>query len=133
MELLAQQFQTALLNLDRVAAQNVAGEAVRIMPAMTFVETVVVPVMDLCLRFGLRKKETSVETGIVVVETRLSEKNFRLGLMVDAVDQVLSFDQKFILPAPGMGLNIPEKFIQSVGQMEDEFIIILDIDRLLPQ
>ena len=93
----------------------------------------VVPVMDLCLRFGLNQKETSVETGIVIVETRQSEKNFRLGLMVDAVDQVLSFDKKVILPAPSMGLNIPEKFIQSMGQMGDEFIIILDIDRLLPQ
>ena len=93
----------------------------------------VVPVMDLCLRFGLNQTPKSVDTGIAIVETTQGEETCRIGVMVDAVDQVLNLDKELVLPPPGMGLNIPGKFIEAVGQMEDEFIIIIAIDSLLPE
>lgn len=92
----------------------------------------VVPVMDLCLRFGLNRTAQSVDTSIAIVETGQGEETCRLGLRVDAVDQVLSLDKDLILAPPGRGFNIPKKFIEAVGQIKDEFILILAIDRLLP-
>lgn len=92
----------------------------------------VMPVMDLCLRFGLNQTAQSVETSIAIVETGQGEEACRLGVMVDAVDQVLSLDNDLILAPPGMGFKIPKRFIEAVGQTKDEFIIILAIDRLLP-
>ncbi|MGD9824409.1 chemotaxis protein CheW [Desulfobacter sp.] len=93
----------------------------------------VVPVMDLCLRFGIDQTAQSVDTSIAIVETGQGEETCWLGVRVDAVDQVLSLDNDLILAPPDMGLNIPKRFIRAVGQTKDEFIIILDIDRLLPE
>ena len=93
----------------------------------------VVPVMDLCLRFGLNQTARTVDTSIAIVETGQGEDACRLGIMVDAVDQVLCLDKDLILEPPDMGLNIPKQFIEAVGQTKNEFIIILAIDRLLPE
>jgi len=93
----------------------------------------VLPLMDLCLRFGLNQTAQSIDTSIAIVETGQGEEACRLGLRVDAVDQVLSLDNELILAPPDMGFNIPKQFIEGVGQIKDDFIIILAIDRLLPE
>lgn len=91
----------------------------------------VVPVLDLRERFGLPKGEQTVDTGIIIVETSQFGHGSKLGLLVDAISQVLTLDTKRIEASPRTGMNIPTDFIKGVGQKQDEFIVILDIDRLL--
>ncbi len=90
----------------------------------------VVPVVDMRLKFGLEKTETTVNTCIVVVEVNLDDENTVLGAMVDSVQEVFELDPKEIEPSPRIGTKLKTDFIKGMGKKDDKFIILLDIDRV---
>lgn len=51
--------------------------------------------------------------------------------MVAAINEVLILEKNSIEPSPRIGMSIPAEFIKGVGQKEEDFVILLDIDRLL--
>ena len=90
----------------------------------------VVPVVDMRLKFGLEKTETTVNTCIVVVEVNLDGENTVLGALVDSVQEVFELVPKDIEPAPKIGTKLKTDFIKGMGKREDTFIIILNIDNV---
>ena len=54
-----------------------------------------------------------------------------LGMLVDAVDEILEIPEMNIMPPPDFGADIRTDFIQSMGRVGDEFIILLNINRVL--
>ncbi len=90
----------------------------------------VVPVVDMRLKFGLEKTETTVNTCIIVVEVNLDGENTILGALVDSVQEVFELDPKDIEPAPKIGTKLKTDFIKGMGKREDTFIIILNIDNV---
>ncbi len=90
----------------------------------------VVPVVDMRLKFGLEKTETTVNTCIIVVEVNLDGENTVLGALVDSVQEVFELDPKDIEPAPRIGTKLKTDFIKGMGKREDAFIIILNIDNV---
>jgi purine-binding chemotaxis protein CheW len=89
-----------------------------------------VPVLDLALRFGMRAAEAAKDTAIIVVEMAEGEGTAVVGLIADSVHEVVEIASDRVEPAPDFGVGPAEKFIKGVGRKEDEFILILDIDRL---
>jgi purine-binding chemotaxis protein CheW len=90
----------------------------------------VVPVIDLRLKFGMDKTESSQTTCIVVMDVLLNEENIIVGAMVDSVEEVLELDDSQIEPAPRIGTRLNSEFIRGMGKQDDQFLIILDIDRV---
>ncbi|PLX87024.1 MAG: chemotaxis protein CheW [Desulfuromonas sp.] len=90
----------------------------------------VVPVIDLRLKFGMDKAESSQTTCIVVMDVLLNEENIIVGAMVDSVEEVLELDDSQIEPAPRIGTRLNSEFIRGMGKQDDQFLIILDIDRV---
>jgi purine-binding chemotaxis protein CheW len=90
----------------------------------------VVPVVDLRTMFGMQAGVVSVNTCIIIVETMVDGDTIVLGLLADAVQEVLDLDQESIKPAPRIGTKIDAGFIKGMGRQNDRFIIILDIDRV---
>jgi purine-binding chemotaxis protein CheW len=90
----------------------------------------VVPVVDLRTTFGMQTGVVSVNTCIIIVETMVDGDTIVLGLLADAVQEVLDLDQESIKPAPRIGTKIDAGFIKGMGRQNDRFIIILDIDRV---
>jgi purine-binding chemotaxis protein CheW len=90
----------------------------------------VVPVVDMRLKFGLEKTETTVDTCIIVVEVDLDGENSVLGALVDSVQEVFELDPKDIEPAPKIGTKLKTDFIKGMGKREDNFIILLEIDKV---
>ncbi len=90
----------------------------------------VVPVVDMRLKFGLQKTETTVNTCIVVVEVDLEGENTVLGALVDSVQEVFELDPKDVEPAPKIGTKLKTDFIKGMGKRDDKFIILLNIDRV---
>jgi purine-binding chemotaxis protein CheW len=90
----------------------------------------VVPVVDMRLKFGLSKTETTVNTCIIIVEIELDGEITVLGALVDSVQEVMELDPGQIEPPPRIGARLNTKFIKGMGKREDEFIIILDIDKV---
>jgi purine-binding chemotaxis protein CheW len=90
----------------------------------------VVPVVDMRLKFGLEKTETTVNTCIIVVEVNLDGENTILGALVDSVQEVFELGPSEIEPAPRIGTKLKTDFIKGMGKKEDKFIILLEIDKV---
>ena len=91
----------------------------------------VVPVIDLASRFGGHKTEINRRTCIVIIELRNADEKQDIGVMVDAVSEVLEIAHSEIEPAPAFGAKIRADFIDGMGKVNGKFVIILNIQRVL--
>jgi len=90
----------------------------------------VVPVVDLRLKFGMSEAEKTVNTCIIIVEVDLDGETTVLGALADSVQEVFEFEADQIEPAPKIGTRLKTEFIKGMGKRDDQFIMILDIDRV---
>jgi purine-binding chemotaxis protein CheW len=90
----------------------------------------VVPVIDMRLKFGMSETEKTVNTCIVVVEVELDNETIILGALADSVQEVVEMEPDQIEPAPKIGARLNTDFIKGMGKRDDEFIMILDIDKI---
>jgi purine-binding chemotaxis protein CheW len=90
----------------------------------------VVPVVDMRLKFAMPKTETTVNTCIIIVEIELDGETTVLGALADSVQEVLELDPDQIEPPPRIGTRLKTKFIKGMGKRDNEFIILLDIDKV---
>jgi len=91
----------------------------------------VVPVIDLAARFGGHQTETSRRTCIVIIELTTADERHDIGVVVDAVSEVLEVSSADIEPAPAFGAKIRADFIAGMGKIGGKFVIILDIQKVL--
>lgn len=92
----------------------------------------VVPVVDLAARFGGRVSEVQRRTCIVIVEVTQEEGARQdIGIMVDAVSEVLEIQAGDIEPPPSFGAKIRADFIAGMGKVGGKFVIILEIQKVL--
>lgn len=91
----------------------------------------VVPVMDLSARFGNRAAEVTRRTCIVIVEIEADDGRRDVGVIVDAVNEVLEIAADEIEPTPAFGARIRTDFIAGIGKVNGKFVILLDVDRVL--
>ncbi len=90
----------------------------------------VVPVADLRLKFGMSEAQETVNTCIVVMEIDLDGEPTVLGALADSVQEVLELPVERIEAPPKIGTRLKPGFIKGMGKRDDDFIIILDIDRI---
>jgi purine-binding chemotaxis protein CheW len=91
----------------------------------------VVPVIDLAVRFGREQTAISRRTCIVIVEIEQDDATQFLGIMVDAVNAVLTVDPNQLEPRPAFGARIRADFIAGILNQDEQFIVILDIQQVL--
>ena len=90
----------------------------------------VVPVVDMNMKFGMNRTEKTVNTCIVVMEVTVEENTLVIGALVDSVQEVFEIESENIEPAPKIGTKLKTEFIKGMGKREENFIIILDIDKV---
>lgn len=91
----------------------------------------VVPVLDLATRFGRKPSEATRRTCIVIVEVEAQEDTQDIGVIVDAVNEVLEIPGSEIEPPPSFGTRIRPDLIRGMGKVGGRFVIILDTNRVL--
>lgn len=92
----------------------------------------VVPVLDLAARFGGAPAVPNRRTCIVIVEVHAGEEASQdLGVIVDAVSEVVEIPAAEIEPPPSIGTRIPGSFIEGMGKVAGKFVVLLDVDRVL--
>ncbi|MDD4952390.1 MAG: chemotaxis protein CheW [Desulfovibrionaceae bacterium] len=89
-----------------------------------------VPVIDMRHKFEMEKAEDTVNTCIIIVEIKLDGEATVLGALVDSVREVFEMTSESIEPAPRMGAAVKTDFIQGMGKQDEDFIMILDINRI---
>ena len=93
----------------------------------------VVPVIDMRLKFGMTSTEQTINTCIIVVEVTLDGDTTVLGALADSVQEVVEMEPELIEPAPHIGTRLKTDFIQGMGKHEDQFVMILDIDKVFTE
>lgn len=91
----------------------------------------VVPVVDLSVRFGTGPTEVTPWTCAVIAEVRAGDETIVMGLLADAVSQVLEIDDGAIEPPPAFGTAARTEYLRGVARAEGKLVLLLDIDCLL--
>lgn len=91
----------------------------------------VIPVTDLRLKFGLQEIDYTDRTCIIVIEINGQNGTILVGIVVDAVSEVLNIKAEEIEPSPTFGAQLNTSFILGLAKMEDGVKILLDIDEVL--
>lgn len=90
----------------------------------------VLPVIDTRKKFNLPLMEDSVNTCIIVMSLVIDEKPIVIGAVVDSVQEVMEIDSNEVQPAPTVGSKYKTEFIEGMLKSNDQFIMILDLDKV---
>lgn len=91
----------------------------------------VVPVIDLSRRFGGVRSQISRRSCIIILELHSDEGRHVIGVVVDAVNEVLDIQDAEIEAAPAFGTSVRSDFIAGMGRIQESFVIILDVNNVL--
>jgi purine-binding chemotaxis protein CheW len=91
----------------------------------------VIPVIDLRLRFGMETADYTDRTCVIVVEIEGESASIMIGIVVDAVSDVLSIKEEDIDSELSFGSNIDTDYIHGMAKTENSVKILVDIDKVL--
>jgi purine-binding chemotaxis protein CheW len=87
----------------------------------------IIPVMDVRLRFKKPIREYNDRTCIIVVDI----KEVSVGLIVDAVSEVMNIQEQNVVPPPDLNKGSSNKYIKGIGKVGSEVKLLLDCNKLL--
>ena len=92
----------------------------------------VIPIVDLAVKFGLPPTKATKWTCIIVAETTIAGENTVMGVLADAVSEVIDLAPGDIEPPPSFGTRVKVDFLLGLGRAAGQkFVLLLDIDRIL--
>ncbi|MCK9604944.1 MAG: chemotaxis protein CheW [Methylomonas sp.] len=91
----------------------------------------IVPIIDLRERFDLGHSQYTPLTVVVVLQARSSEKTRVMGVVVDAVSDVIDVDKKSVQSSPNFGAKVSTEFINGLISVNQRMVMLLDVDKLL--
>lgn len=87
----------------------------------------ITPVICLRSRFGMEESEYDDRTTIIVIEY----ENYRVGLIVDEVAEVQNIPEEAIAPPPETNKGFRSRFIEGMGKIGKQILIILNLNNVL--
>jgi purine-binding chemotaxis protein CheW len=91
---------------------------------------IVLPVFDLRLKMSMPENDYTNNTCILVLEIELDDEKVSIGAIVDSVHEVLEIHDNQVQPPPNMGNNENEKYIYGIAKVDDDFIMLLDMNKI---
>jgi purine-binding chemotaxis protein CheW len=92
---------------------------------------VIVPIVDLRLRFKYQAREYNETTVVIVLKDLVNNKTVLVGIVVDAVSDVHKVTAEQEQDAPDFGSQIDSQFIKSMATIAEKIVIFLNARRLL--
>ncbi|AQU84603.1 MAG: chemotaxis protein CheW [Halomonas sp.] len=121
--------------IDILKVQEIRGyeNVTRIANAPDFIKGVtnlrgvIVPIVDLRIKFHLENVEYGGQTVVIVVNVA----DRVVGIVVDGVSDVMTLTPEQIKPAPEFGVTLSSDFLSGLGSLDDRMLVLVDIDKLL--
>lgn len=121
--------------IDILKVQEIRGyeNVTRIANAPDFIKGVtnlrgvIVPIVDLRIKFHLDNVEYGGQTVVIVVNVA----DRIVGIVVDGVSDVMTLTPDQIKPAPEFGVTLSSDFLSGLGSLDDRMLVLVDIDKLL--
>lgn len=123
------------IEITKVQEIILLGEVTRIPQSPVFIKglinlrSTVIPIVDLRLRFGLQEQAKTDEARIMVVNVR----GKTIGLIVDAVSEVLRISAEQIAPPPPTIAGLGRDYLTGLVKLDKRLLILLDVDKLLDE
>jgi purine-binding chemotaxis protein CheW len=114
-------------SIIRMEPITVVPHAPRFLEGVINMRGEILPVVDLCRHFDLPSAESTKETRIIVVEVN----TYRVGMVVDAVTEVLRVSEDVIEPPAPLITTIDSTFINGIAKVPDRLVILLDLVKIL--
>jgi purine-binding chemotaxis protein CheW len=89
----------------------------------------IIPVVDMKMKFGMKGEAAQKHTCVIVTEFAGGV----MGLIVDAVSDVMHLPEESIAATPSFGTRINTDFIKGMGQVSDRLVLVLDINKVLSE
>jgi purine-binding chemotaxis protein CheW len=89
----------------------------------------ILPIINLRTMFGLQPLPLTEDSRFVDVQLG----NLSIGIIVDAVSEVVRIAQKQIEPAPPIVAGVEGKYLTGIARMQDRLILLLDLDEIFAQ
>ncbi|UTF51178.1 chemotaxis protein CheW [Desulfomicrobium sp. ZS1] len=89
-----------------------------------------VPVVDLRIKFDIPQVADTVNTCIIIVDVEVDGESCFMGAIVDSVREVFEMTSDQIKPPPHMGASIKTDFIKGMGEQNEQFVMIIDIEKV---
>jgi len=90
----------------------------------------VIPVVDMRIKLGLPAGAETEDTCVILIEVQVDNETIVIGALSDAVREVLEIRSDQIEPPPRLGTRLNTEFIAGMGKLDEQFIILLNIDRI---
>lgn len=91
----------------------------------------IVPIVDLRLRFEMAEKNYTERTCIIVIEVETHKNRRLVGIVVDAVSEVVAIQSGDIEPPPQYDIPTEGALLTGLGKTKEKIILILDIEKIL--
>ncbi|HLL00158.1 MAG TPA: chemotaxis protein CheW [Myxococcaceae bacterium] len=91
----------------------------------------VLPVIDLAVKFGLPPCTVTRRSCIVVVEMMFQGERLLMGMLADAIGQVLEFPPGEVEAPPAFGTAMNAEYLVGMGRAGKKFVLLLNIARVL--
>ena len=117
------------IDILRVQEINRMADITRVPQAPYYCEGVinlrgkVIPIIDLRRKFDIAERERDKNTRIIVCDVDSGV----VGMIVDAVDEVLRIPGSTIEPAPAITTTVNSEYIQGVARLDNKLLLFLDI------
>ncbi len=83
----------------------------------------IIPVVNLRIKFGMDARDITRDTCIIVIDTEIGQ----VGMIVDAVKEVMDFAEAQIEPPPMLGNEKTMSFVRGMGKIEKNVVILVDV------
>jgi purine-binding chemotaxis protein CheW len=90
----------------------------------------IVPVFESRIKFNLPDRADDQSYVIIVLDLSKGNDVYRIGAIVDRVKDVITIDDNAISPVPPISSEFNTEFLQGIYRRKDEFILLLDIDKI---
>jgi len=90
----------------------------------------ILPVIDTRNKFCMPPEDFTIDTCIIVLNIYTGSESLLVGAVVDSVQKVIDIPEASIQPSVSMGAIYREDFVSGIGKVDDDFIMILDIDKV---
>jgi purine-binding chemotaxis protein CheW len=134
--LAGEEYAIGILRVREIIALDAVTKVPRMPPHIRGVINLrgsVVPLVDLAARFGLAETSLGARTCVVIVEMNSAAEAATVGVLADAVGQVIDLAGKDILPTPHFGTPVNINFLRGMARIANKFVLLLDIDTVVSE
>ncbi|QQE75662.1 chemotaxis protein CheW [Brevibacillus composti] len=89
----------------------------------------ILPIINLRIMFGLEPLPLTEESRFV----DLQMEGLNIGIVVEAVSEVMHIPSSLIEPAPPIVAGVDGKFLSGIARMQDKLVMLLDVDEIFSQ